>query len=67
MSNWLKLIEDHHALVDQSWFATSEQDHAKLRVFRHALPVLMNEWFGKYKQRKVSTDMSVPDVAFPRC
>jgi len=65
MSNWLKLIEDHHALADQSWFATSEPDHAKLREFRHALPVLMNEWFGKYKQRKVSTDMSVPDDAFP--
>jgi len=65
ISNWLKLIEDHHALADQSWFATSEPDHAKLREFRHALPVLMNEWFGKYKQRKVSTDMSVPDDAFP--
>jgi D-lactate dehydrogenase (cytochrome) len=65
IGNWLKLIEDHHALADESWFATSEQDHAKLREFRHALPVLMNEWFGKYKQRKVSTDMSVPDDAFP--
>ena len=65
MREWLKLIEDHHALADQSWFATNEQDHAKLREFRHALPVLMNEWFAKYKQRKVSTDMSVPDEAFP--
>ena len=65
MSSWLMLIEHHHALSDQSWFATNEQDHAKLREFRHALPVLMNEWFAKYKQRKVSTDMSVPDEAFP--
>jgi D-lactate dehydrogenase (cytochrome) len=65
MSDWLMLIEQHHALSDQSWFATNEQDHAKLREFRHALPVLMNEWFAKYKQRKVSTDMSVPDNAFP--
>jgi D-lactate dehydrogenase (cytochrome) len=65
MSDWLMLIEQHHALSDQSWFATNEQDHAKLREFRHALPVLMNEWFAKYKQRKVSTDMSVPDDAFP--
>ena len=24
----------------------------------------MNEWFAHYKQRKVSTDMSVPDDAF---
>src|SRR6185295_1740596 len=33
--------------------------------FRHALPVLMNEWFARHQQRKVSTDMSVPDEAFP--
>lgn len=65
MSDWLALIEQHRALSDQSWFATNEQDHAKLREFRHALPVLMNEWFAQYKQRKVSTDMSVPDHAFP--
>jgi D-lactate dehydrogenase (cytochrome) len=65
MADWLSLIDQHHALSDQSWFANNEQDHAKLREFRHALPVLMNEWFAKYKQRKVSTDMSVPDEAFP--
>ena len=65
MSDWLSLIEQHHALSDQSWFANNEHDHAKLREFRHALPVLMNEWFAKYQQRKVSTDMSVPDEVFP--
>ena len=64
MNEWMSLIERHHALSDQSWFATNEQDQAKLREFRHALPVLMNEWFAKYKQRKVSTDMSVPDDNF---
>src|SRR5437588_5937050 len=37
---------------------------SKLREFRHALPVLMNEWFARYRQRKVSTDMAVPDEAF---
>jgi D-lactate dehydrogenase (cytochrome) len=64
MSEWLGLTERHQALGDQSWFATNEQDHAKLREFRHALPVLMNEWFARYKQRKVSTDMAVPDDSF---
>jgi D-lactate dehydrogenase (cytochrome) len=57
-------LETHNALVDDSWFATNEQDHAGLREFRHALPVLMNEWFARHRQRKVSTDMSVPDEAF---
>jgi D-lactate dehydrogenase (cytochrome) len=64
MSAWLELIETHHALGDKSWFATNEQDQAKLREFRHALPVLMNEWFAQHNQKKVSTDMAVPDEAF---
>jgi D-lactate dehydrogenase (cytochrome) len=65
MTDWLSLLERHQALVDNSWFATNEPDQAKLREFRHALPVLMNEWFAQHKQRKVSTDMSVPDESFP--
>ena len=64
LNEWLSLLDQHHALSD-SWFATNEQDQAKLREFRHQLPVLMNEWFAHYKQRKVSTDMAVPDDAFP--
>src|SRR5919205_267192 len=64
LSEWMSLLDQHHALTD-SWFATNEQDQAKLREFRHQLPVLMNEWFAHYKQRKVSTDMAVPDDAFP--
>jgi D-lactate dehydrogenase (cytochrome) len=61
---WTTLLDQHHALTD-SWFATNTADQAKLREFRHQLPVLMNEWFAHYRQRKVSTDMSVPDDAFP--
>ncbi|HEV8366371.1 MAG TPA: FAD-binding oxidoreductase [Pyrinomonadaceae bacterium] len=64
MSEWMTLLEKHNAMSD-SWFATNEQDQAKLREFRHQLPVLMNEWFARYGQRKVSTDMAVPDEAFP--
>jgi D-lactate dehydrogenase (cytochrome) len=64
MNEWRVLLEQHRALVDKSWFATSDQDQAKLREFRHALPVLMNEWFARHNQRKVSTDMSVPDAEF---
>ena len=64
MREWLSLLDHHDALSDQSWFATNEPDQAKLREFRHALPVLMNEWFARHNQRKVSTDMAVPDEAF---
>ena len=63
MNDWMNLLEKHHALSD-SWFATNEQDQTKLREFRHQLPVLMNEWFARYGQKKVSTDMAVSDEAF---
>lgn len=65
MAEWFSLLERHDALSESSWFATNEQEQAKLREFRHALPVLMNEWFARHRQRKISTDMSVPDDAFP--
>ncbi len=65
MTKWLNLLDSHGALGDASWFATNEQDQAKLREFRHQLPVLMNEWFARHRQRKVSTDMAVPDEKFP--
>ena len=64
MEQWLELIEKHNALVDDSWFAVNEQDRQKIRAFRHQMPVLMNEWFSRYNQRKVSTDMAVPDEEF---
>jgi D-lactate dehydrogenase (cytochrome) len=65
MSEWMSLLEEHKALADESWFAVNTQDQTRLREFRHQLPVLMNEWFAKHNQRKVSTDMSVPDEEFP--
>ncbi|HEY0097617.1 MAG TPA: FAD-binding oxidoreductase [Pyrinomonadaceae bacterium] len=65
MDAWLALLERHEAALDASWFAANERDGARLREFRHALPLLVNEWLARHGQRKVSTDMSVPDEAFP--
>ena len=62
---WLALVERHNALADDSWFGTNEHDRAEMRAFRHALPVMVNEWLARRGQRKVSTDMAVPDAAFP--
>lgn len=64
MSVWLDLLERHQALLDDSWFATNEQDRSRLREFRHSLPVFVNEWLARHGQRKVSTDMAVPDDEF---
>ena len=65
MGAWLELCERHDALGDESWFGTNEPDRAEMRSFRHALPVMVNEWLARRGQRKVSTDMAVPDEAFP--
>jgi len=62
---WLELLEQHHALLESSWFATNESDRQQLRAFRHHLPELVNEWITRHGQRKVSTDMAVPDDRFP--
>jgi D-lactate dehydrogenase (cytochrome) len=61
---WNQLLEKHNASVDRSWFATNEQDQEKMREFRHALPVSVNEFIARHKQRKVGTDMAVPDDRF---
>lgn len=61
---WLSLLEQSDALVDDSWFAMNEHDRQQLSEFRHQLPVLINEWLTRHSQRKVSTDMAVPDSEF---
>ena len=61
---WYAVLQYHKALIDDSWFAVDEFDQARLREFRHRLPVLVNEWLTQHGQRKVSTDMCVPDEEF---
>jgi len=61
---WNELLENHNADTESSWFTTVEQDLIKMREFRHALPVAVNERIVRYRQRKVGTDMAVPDECF---
>jgi D-lactate dehydrogenase (cytochrome) len=61
---WNDLLEKHNAEIDASWFTTTDEDRQKMRDFRHALPVSVNEFIVKHKQRKVSTDIAVPDENF---
>jgi D-lactate dehydrogenase (cytochrome) len=61
---WNALLEKHNAELDASWFTANEQDAEKMREFRHALPVSVNEKVVRNKQRKIGTDMAVPDEKF---
>ena len=64
LEKWNELLEKHSADLDKSWFTTTEQDREKMREFRHALPVAVNERIVRNRQKKVGTDMAVPDECF---
>lgn len=62
---WHGLMEAHRALIDESWIALAPDEQQALRDFRHSLPAAVNEWYAKFKQRKISTDMATPPLRFP--
>jgi D-lactate dehydrogenase (cytochrome) len=64
LEEWNDLLEKHGADPEKAWFTTTGQDLVKMREFRHALPVAVNERIVRYKQKKVGTDMAVPDENF---
>ena len=64
LEKWNEILERNNADLDNSWFTTTEQDREKMREFRHALPVTVNERIVRNKQKKVGTDMAVPDDKF---
>ncbi|MCD9187780.1 MAG: FAD-binding oxidoreductase [Pyrinomonadaceae bacterium] len=64
LEQWNELLEKNGADLERSWFTTTEQDREKMRAFRHALPVSVNERIVRYKQKKIGTDMAVPDDCF---
>lgn len=64
LEQWNASLEKHNADIDGSWFTTTDADREKMRAFRHALPVSVNERVVRNKQKKIGTDMAVPDVNF---
>ncbi len=61
---WNETLERHNADLDRSWFTTTDADREKMRAFRHALPVSVNERVVRNGQKKIGTDMAVPDENF---
>lgn len=64
LAEWNDLLEASNADLERSWFTTTDADREKMRAFRHALPVSVNERIVRNKQKKVGTDMAVPDDKF---
>jgi D-lactate dehydrogenase (cytochrome) len=61
LSDWLALIEGCRGLADETWVASDGADRERLRELRHSVPESMNEFYARHGQRKLSTDMAVPD------
>lgn len=64
VDSWAELLEKHGALMEDSYFADSDKERAKLKELRHALPDAVNEIVKKNKMPKVGTDIAVPDKGF---
>ncbi len=61
---WYELIGKYTPFMDEAWFAITEKDQEALREFRHAVPAKTYERIRELKQRKIGTDMAVPDTQF---
>jgi FAD/FMN-containing dehydrogenase len=57
---WDAGLTDAHALVEQSWFATTDQDRERFRRFRHAVPEAVNDIVRRRGLMKMGTDFAVP-------
>jgi FAD/FMN-containing dehydrogenase len=57
---WLDRLERAAALVEDSWFGTTEADRERFRRFRHALPERVNDEVRRRGLLKMGTDFAVP-------
>ena len=51
-------------MSDHSCLALDPQEQARLREFRHSLPLLVNDWLNQQQESKISADMAVPEANF---
>ena len=60
VDRWLDRIEAAQAMAEESWFATAARDRERFRLFRHALPELVNDTVRRAGALKMHTDYAVP-------
>ena len=56
----------HKAMLDESIFATSNDERKRIFEFRHSLPQAINEFLRQHKQVKVASDIAVPEHNFAK-
>ncbi len=57
---WSTRMEQRHALVDASWFGSSDAERERFRRFRHALPETVLATVDQYGLMKLGSDFAVP-------
>lgn len=56
----------HKAMLDESIFATTNDERKRIFEFRHSLPQAINEFLRRHKQVKVASDIAVPEHNFSK-
>lgn len=64
LESWAEIIKKHTGLTGETWIALDDREHDRIKAFRHALPSAVYEKISATGQRKIGTDMAVPDAAF---
>jgi FAD/FMN-containing dehydrogenase len=57
---WLDRIGAAQAMAEESWFATTARDRERFRMFRHALPEIVNDTVRRAGALKMHSDYAVP-------
>ncbi len=60
MEAWEDRLRDARAMIDASWFATNARERERFRLFRHALPEIVNATVLARGFMKMGTDYAVP-------
>lgn len=64
LEEWMELFQRHEAMMEESWFGEHEQELARMRELRHAIPSSVYEFLTANGQTKIGSDMAVPESGF---
>ena len=63
-ARWLKLIENYHVSLDDTWCAMNANDTEMFTKLRHYIPEAINDIVRQSGFQKLSTDIAVPNDKF---
>jgi len=64
LEQWLEVILEFNGNEEAVWFASNENERARIHEFRHAISSKVNEYISHNNLRKLGTDVAVPDDKF---